>query len=397
MRLFIILLCLSASLKDDADMMASSDFLSGITTLPAVVYLKSASPLELAAAFLVGLVIVLKNFRLKLKGNFLATMLLLLSAYSCGRAFAYDLPAGLKLLEGFLIVAFVTFVVQSALTGPEPTKVTRDILQGLRIFCGIFIAVNFVNYALGFGYAPSQPRFFGTAVHPNFLGVQLASANLLLLSGVRRSRLRSALVPAFFILAGIWLQLLTGSRTSLLMLMVGGLALTWLNLKKHKALVLMFGVPFVLCAIVAAASIGSSAPAGVFTRGSEGPDTRSEAWGQMIAEIVAYPIFGQGYFVGASENSTLRAMAAFGIIFGLIFAALLLFSAYRLHRYAKINTALAAPFFALMSALIVASLFEGSLMDTWSLPKFLLVLMFALCGRASFLETHAPNAGRAAP
>ncbi|HEX9597682.1 MAG TPA: hypothetical protein VF982_12440 [Anaerolineales bacterium] len=54
--------------------------------------------------------------------------------------------------------------------------------QSLLYAAGAIVALNLINILHGHGYVPGNPRLFGTAPHPNFLGVQLAICLLILLT-----------------------------------------------------------------------------------------------------------------------------------------------------------------------------------------------------------------------
>lgn len=176
---------------------------------------------------------------------------------------------------------------------------------------------------------------------------------------------------------GILLQLLTGSRTALLML-TWGISTLWLSKNKFRAniftalaLLALFG-SFLF--VVINSDVDST-----FYRGEGGSNTRSEVWISMLHLITDRPWLGYGYFIEYSENSYLRSMIAFGIPFGIALSIATIFCAVILFSQSWINKQIPDKaehfFFALMSSLLIGGIFEGFLIDSWSLPKLTFILL----------------------
>ena len=121
-----------------------------------------------------------------------------------------------------------------------------------------------------------------------------------------------------FIACGVAV-LLTGSRTGLAMTALGMVVLGYRRIGR-SILILPVGLILAFAALKVADVLGIDLP---FARLTEGGDTRTIAWGDLIADFKSSPIAGVGMDeLEMSENSFLFAAASFGI--GMIGLAILL-------------------------------------------------------------------------
>ncbi|MSR42283.1 MAG: hypothetical protein EXS10_10360 [Phycisphaerales bacterium] len=183
------------------------------------------------------------------------------------------------------------------------------------------VAVGFILFAgacfVQFAMDPSrltaglQDRFIGVAANPQHVAVSAAAGMIFAGWRIWGEPLQRG-VPLWigvFGLCGIAV-LLTGSRTGLAMAAVGVVVLGYRRIGR-SILILPVGVLLAFAALKIADTLGIDLP---LARLTEGGDTRTVAWGQLISDFRSSPIAGVGMGeVEMSENSFLYAAATFGI------------------------------------------------------------------------------------
>lgn len=373
-------LLLAASLKDDSDAIATSAFWSELAVHPAIAALKANSQLFLALAAVAGALSFGRARPAFVQVSGAAFALLLLSGAASLRASFFGTDSAVKLLQASLMIMFILASSGNFIASRGIVSFRQQARNALYLFSAAFVVINTLNFALGYGFVPGNPRFFGTSSHPNFIGVQLAICNIVVASrllGPNLLRERGSATAILLLVAGLTAQFATGSRTALIVLFIG-LGTLWLARRKYKPSVgsLISLVLFALiCSYVFFTLYGTGE---AYSRGESG-DTRTAAWFRMLQLISVRPWLGQGYFTGNSENSYLRAMAAFGIPYGLMLLALAFFCVYRHLRLAwSSRHDLKSPEhlqFALLLALLAGSMLEAYLTDSWSLPKLVFILL----------------------
>lgn len=380
--LFIFLLLLSAAFKDDIDTVSNSEFWSELALPGWLSLLKRGSDVLLFVAGAVGLLCILRSASATFTISRTAVAFLILIFLSILRA-VYDTPdAATKLFMASLLALFVFVVLGTLISryGAENIKIAAA--RAFIAFASVFIAINGLIYVLGYGFVPNNPRFFGTATHPNFIGVQLAISNLVMLfvvltSGNGKGKL---ILGVPLLCAGLWLMLSTGSRTALMVFIFGAAALL-ASVNKYRVKWWMFGLPIMALSLAVYITISTDVSL-AFQRGEGGGNTRALAWGSMLRQISESPWIGHGYYIGYSENSYLRAMSAFGVLWGVALLLVVLVCALKHSKQSYINRGTPSSpqhlFFSLMVAISFGGLFEGYIVDSWSLPRLTFLFLLAL-------------------
>jgi hypothetical protein len=128
-----------------------------------------------------------------------------------------------------------------ALQATYGTTATREIVcTSLRWFSLALVWVNVLNWIAGYGFVGDSPRLFGTAAHPNFLGVQIGLGSLVAIDAVfRRRSARSRVIWLSTLFAALVLLVETGSRTGAVVFIAGGAAYLWAWTRFSAALLLL--------------------------------------------------------------------------------------------------------------------------------------------------------------
>ena len=381
---FFLTILLASALKDDAEVLANSAHWAEMTVHPIIALFKEYSILFLVASGAIGAIILTMYKSWSFRTSNAAILISILIFFPILRSVYFDAEAAQKLFQAFTLTFFVLVVGWRIAATYGPAALKRDLANAFYWFSIILVAGNAVNAALGHGFAPNNPRLFGTSAHPNFLGVQLAICNIVIATKIVEfsfSRWKQHVIPIFILAVGLIALLLTGSRTGFLV-MAAGMSTLWLTKRKFRIdiwliiLVLILGVFFIF--LLFNADTGSS-----FYRGQDGANTRSEAWDSMLALIKQNPWNGTGYFTGYSENSYLRSMVAFGIPYGIFLIIALIYIEIILLRLSwKCRNAPTSPehlYLSLMTAIMLGGFFEGYLIDSWSVPRLTLILLTLAC------------------
>ncbi len=165
-----------------------------------------------------------------------------------------------------------------------------------------------------------QDRFIGVAANPQHAGTIAAGCMIFAAWRIWGEPLARG-VPLWIIVFGACgvAILLTGSRTAIAMAGVGILVLAYRRAGR-SILILPIGIALAFAALKIAETLGIDLP---LARLTEGGDTRSVAWAELLADFRSSPIAGIGMGeLEMSENSFLFGAASFGI--GMLLLTLLL-------------------------------------------------------------------------
>lgn len=159
---------------------------------------------------------------------------------------------------------------------------------------------------------------FGTAAHPNYMGVQFGLAEMVLsCECLNNTSFIRLLVSVMMFLCGLLMLTLTGSRTGLVVFVVG----SYFMLLAKAGFTARFAITALVGVIVLA--IGSVFLIHAFETGAgnsildsylrdnvevDAAD-RGEAWADLVDQIAERPITGTGRYGLSSENSFLRGWA----------------------------------------------------------------------------------------
>ncbi|TWO72295.1 hypothetical protein FN976_06210 [Caenimonas sedimenti] len=373
--LFFVFLLAGAVFKNDIADFALSEWYSDISWPPVVVLLKQSSYLWLTVAATITLRLLFKGSKFRIRRNDLALVLILTAMTAALRGGFYSIELGVKILIGAGLLAMIVLATNIMIARDGMLRYGDDLVRGLLWFSRIFIVLNFGMLLFGYGIVLGNPRFFGSAAHPNFLAVQLTVCAIVLFSAVYSDKLRRSWPNWLLIFASLYLLVATGSRTGLLMTSLG-VGLYVLCRSRFKLAVLLW-VAIALAIFLAA--ILSIVPADLllsFDRGEVGLDTRSEAWGFLLGLIASEPIFGHGLVTFYSENSYLRGLANYGLVYFVPFVFVAVVSTIRLWKTARASEykPIFTMMFCLHVSLLTGAMLEGYLIDLLSLPVFMYVI-----------------------
>lgn len=367
---FICLLW-AASVKDDALAFESSVWWSGIEIHPIVSLLKSASPLFFLLFILSTIIYTFKINRYRISGIYLPLLMTVLLIYCIARTIQTDTNLAVKLSFLLILLLSIIYCIVIVKSAIGDVRAREWVLGAFTGFFLIFISVNILHVALGYGFVPGNPRLFGTSAHPNFLGAQSALGAIILLGAVHTGERFDRFVYGIGLIGALTLVILSGSRTGVVIFLTGTSAY-YLALRKFRieGFFPLLGSILVVLLIVA---FGAEYLGDAFDRG--GINTRAKAYAGMWDQVRDNPIFGAGTFLEFSENSFLRGWAAYGILFPAIMISIGIFTLIGYARLVLVNPKEIAPriMFSLSCALLAGALLEGYLTDTFSFP----IILFA--------------------
>ncbi len=385
--LFVLLLLFSAAFKDDTDAIANNQNWSGLAIPNWLNDIKSNSEVLLIIAGIIGLSISLRKISFRFRIGYPALSLLTLSFFSVIRTIQDHPDSTLKLSTSFLLILFIFYVCGRISTQSGVESLKKVVINAITHFSIIFILINGAIYGLGYGYVPQNPRYFGSSIHPNFVGTQLAICNIFITSKIIDlfNKKQVGVLLVIILLLGLWLTLASGSRTALAILVTG---ISTLIITSNKFKLKWWMTAIIILLIPLALYIANKSELEIaFYRGENGSDTRTAAWLSMIQEISEHPWLGYGYFSGQSENSYLRAMNAFGIPYGALLIGIVFFCIGKLLiqslRDSRLPSSPQHLLLATFIAISIGGIFEGYLVDAWSLQKLIFVLVLAMLHKGS--------------
>jgi O-antigen ligase len=370
---FLIFVFLAAGYKDDVETIATHQWFSELSWPPMVRTLKANWYIALSAAVGCSTIWILARPRMVIYPNLGAALAVLLAFIAMCRGLLQSGELGLKLAAAFLFVCGLVLIFLLAGRRFGRFMYPEQLAVALYVFAFCHVGINAALLFAGHGYVPGNPRFFGTSVHPNFIAVQLGLCSVILFSRIRSLRDVTTIVA---LAAALGMQVLSGSRTGLLLLIVG--LLTYICARQRFRSTVIVGATFFLAVIVA--FIVMFVPGHflmAFDRGTAGIDTRTTAWTALWSAIEAAPLLGHGGdFSQASENSYLRGWAKYGIFY---FVVLILLVGVSTRNWIKVvrsvgYTSAQSMLLALHVGLVIGGLFEGYLVDSFSLPAILFLL-----------------------
>lgn len=372
------MLLFTAAFKNDASVaISNSSDWSSLAVYAPFAILKKYSFIGFVIIAAIGLLFFMHHRRITYPKEITLQLLILLLAFTFIRSLFYSPTYSLKVFVGALIIIFslTYFAGFSAKMGVD--SFTRKFYEALYLFAGLYIAINAINNFLGYGYVHGVPRYFGITTHPNFLGAQVALCTIVAFSRICLSPIKiiiSVTITGF----GLWLLLLSGSRTGIIMLLVGIIFnLHFSNTFKYKIpIITLLGFSLFIFY-----GYFQEEAALVYDRGSGGADTRTSAWTIMFNAFLESPIFGVGYFDKASESSFLKIIVNYGLIYFSLYIAMLVLTVRKLILLIKFNKVnnISNDFLPLSIGLLLSMLaggiLEGYLADIFG---FQLITFFTL-------------------
>ena len=387
--LAVLLGCLLlAAFKVEADTTLTGELVVEAISHPWLVALRPMMfPIVLAITALAA-ACALFGAELRLRLHPVSLLICALPFYAAFRSSFEDADLALKSLQAFLLFAFLTIFIAFRRANVRDDVVADTVAAAFSLLAFILVCLNLMFYLGGYGYLGQNARFFGTTVHPNFLGVQMAVCGIILLHLALTGRPMLKPVAIAALAAAVFLLVQSGSRTALVVL-AGGFYLCAWRVIGFKARLVAGALLLAVVGIVLVSDLAQDNWLEVYSRGGF-TDTRSAAWQDLVHRIAQRPVLGLGVFEGASENSLMRGWAAYGLPYFLIMSAMILAglaSRYRASRSAQASSAsqlVAGLFFGL----ILGSMFEGYLCDNMSVGIVTLVIVSSVIGAPSAPATE---------
>lgn len=233
-------------------------------------------------------------------------------------------------------------------------------------------------------------RFYGTTGNPNHCGVllaitSLATLYLMLRPGAKfKARVFYGAVAVVMVVLLLW----TGSRTSMLTLMVG---LVVQFRRRFGAIVVLCMVGAIVALAIWQTSSADSSSMRMFTT----TNTRTQIWRLMVDEFMSSPLLGVHEDASGTENSYLLVAAHAGLaglipmLIALGTLGLTVRRVWKHHRRLQQFEPLFDVVFGLIAGELTGALFEGYLYGVYSFPVLSLYLCFALLAFLGDVDTVA--------
>lgn len=272
-------------------------------------------------------------------------------------------------LEDFLtrvVFATVVFLFFYYVVSPLPFYAADryHVLNAYFLGSLLFLLLNLGLHLTGVASLIWKGRFFGLTTHPNFIGLcgaVTAALSFALFYGEKSGIGRVLYVIG--LLAGLWVCILSGSRTSLLGSAASIVTVLFFSVKDYSLKPLL--ILLILLGSILAISYVDLQSLDYANRGN----TREETWASMYQEASQLPFFGRGRS-GATTNAYLFAVVAGGV-FGAFFFFRTIFSAIGAFFSRNLGTHYSAVIRCSIVALIlVTSMLEGYLLDAAGIPVF---------------------------
>jgi O-Antigen ligase len=387
----IFSLLFAAAMRDDRAYIAKSEWWSDLKINFVVSFLHEYS---VAILILTGILIVLSVFRCRHFYAYLTLgplIFLMDLLYAACRGSIEDPHLGVNLFIGFLFYAVVIFYCFNIIANDCTSNFVKILVFSMLYFSYFVVAINAFNLLTGNGFVPGNPRLFGTASHPNYMGVQFGLAEIVLLCQcLKKTSFIKLLLSVMMFLCGLFMLTLTGSRTGLLVFVVGSyfMLLAKAGFTARFAITALVGViALVIGPVVLIHQFETGADSSIldsYLRDNVEVDAsnRSEAWADLVDQIAKRPITGTGRYGDYSENSFLRGWAIYGLPYFLMFNALIIINLFGLlvscRRFGyEYGISL---LFGLFMGLIAGSIFEGYLVEIWGVPIIVWILLTVSSG-----------------
>ncbi|RXG27157.1 O-antigen ligase family protein [Leeuwenhoekiella palythoae] len=225
-------------------------------------------------------------------------------------------------------------------------------------FCFIFL--NAIVVILGLGNVIWNGRLFGLTSHPNFIGLYaaiFASFTFYKLYN-QCNKLKNILFYTISLILGIYIVVITGSRTALLFALLAISSNVFFSLKRYdsKIMVLLLSSIFVLL-FFGYLSIDDLDYTGR-------SNTRVNAWSNLLKQIEETGLFGIGRGRGYTANSYFYAVVANGFL-GSTLLFLVIIDDVKNLLYTQVYNIF---YTSILIPMLICAFLEGFLLDTISLP-----------------------------
>lgn len=362
-----------------------------------ILFIRMGEIVNYMAAIVIGVYVILSLIsRLKIKyPKELIYYQALLSYY-----FFSSMLWGSGEIENFVAVLIMIAIVPGVLNiiniinTPNNAFIIPTWTYSLNLFAFSFVILNICIYFLGYGYPElGHSRFFGPCYHPNTLGAMAAICLGILIS--QTWNLRSKWKKTFPILiacGAFFITIISGSRSSMLMLSVAILSLS--NSAKSFVYILMACILLGSSTYLFKLQENSSILQAIERMSTAPTENRSEVWQSLWRDFLENPLLGVGDGTGVSGNAYLTAFAGTGIFGGLLFIIITLITAIKAiriiqHKSKKEikDSQLLAPSIIILQ-IIVGAQFEASIFDRLSPISLITIFCIAV------INSKIPNEKR---
>jgi len=251
----------------------------------------------------------------------------------------------------------------------------------ISIFACFFSIINLYEY-IGNPYSVVWAgRFYGVTNHPNFIGGYSAMMAPFLLWAFAISPRNVKPFCILFFVCIVMVTFFSGSRASVASLLIGLLAYSYYQFGSFKTIgygmfALFVFVPLVLFLMTFGESLGLSPQRLLLTE-----NTREYVNFELWNAFSNSPVFGNPLKVGSTSNSYLLVLAKFGLVGGLIMILLLLtVFKYLVDVNEKSVSGLGAAYIGALAVILPYSLFEGVLVENFSLGQIMFVFTLVYLG-----------------
>ena len=226
-------------------------------------------------------------------------------------------------------------------------------------------------------------RMFGFTDHPNFFGlisaIGLSISIYLITKSLKKALLFQNNWTRLTIILSIpmnaWTLFMSGSRTALLFFIIA----TLINSIKLNYKVFLSTI--ILLSSAAFIYIQFFTEPDMLPRIFSLTNNRTFAWNEMLNIFYENPLFGVGFqSVGYSENSYLWLLSGSGLIGFILFTIFLSIFFIHIKKY-RFGFEFFAPIF-------ICALFEGYLIDSFTLPTLLILFLYSVNNHNLLNNTH---------
>jgi hypothetical protein len=298
----------------------------------------------------------------------------------------------IKIIFSFAVYLSVSLLTASAVGQVGHEAVLRQFILAFVGAGAIISGLNALEMILGQGFGQDNPRFFGTASHPNILGMQFTIFAFCTLSVIADRHFANWRRAAAVILLCLMLVILkqTGSRTAFVFLASAVFFSLWLRARLPWLLAFALIAAAAVVAVSFISLLDFSGFGEMFDR-ADTTDTRSQAWGMLYDLICNSPWVGNVVVITATENSFLRAWALYGVLYFVLFTAAVVAIVMKTMGGCVYRSVPSLTCAGLMGGLFCSSMLEGYLADAVSVP---VLTFFVIAATSQYSHrTNAIHAG----
>ncbi len=284
-------------------------------------------------------------------------------------------------LDSVLSVLLIIMISISILwLDPNKQEAFYTLGKVVGIYACFFVFINFYEIFVNSGSVFWNGRLFGTTNHPNFLGGYAAAMIPFILMLIVSTYGYKKFALGFVLVLMIGLVLLSGSRASVLSLSIG--LVFWIYMywgwKKIWYLLFIVITLFILVSSFDVVNTFSNSDYD-FSRLSSTMNNRQDVVASLFDVFYNHYLVGNPTLAGQTSNSYLAFLARGGLVAGIILLLLLVTLIYSLTKQPK-KRLLSATYTSAVMIIIVDSIFEGVLVESFSLGQLIFVFSIMYVG-----------------